>query len=83
MTVAVAIFSVTFNMYGARQLPFFEGFIMLFDILGFFAVLIPLWVLAPKVSASEVFGEFRNYGGWPTLGSGVIVGQIAALGVVS
>ena len=54
---------------------------MLVDIIGFFAVLIPLWVLAPKVPAKEVFGEFRNFGGWPTLGTGVIVAQIAALAV--
>lgn len=81
ITLGVALFSVSFNIWGARQLPLFEGFIMLFDILGMFAVLIPLWVLAPKVSASEVFGQAENFGGWPTLGTGVIVGQIAALGV--
>ena len=80
ITVGVALFSVLFNTYAARQLPLFEGFIMLFDILGFFAVLIPLWVLAPKVSAREVFQEAENFGGWATLGTGVIVGQIASLG---
>ena len=81
ITVAVALFSVSFNIWGARHLPFFEGFIMLFDILGMFAVLIPLWVLAPEVSASEVFGKWNKFGGGPRLGTGVIVGQIAALGV--
>lgn len=81
ITLGVALFSVSFNIWGARQLPLFEGFIMLFDVLGMFAVLIPLWALAPKVSAREVFGESKNFGGWLTLGTGVIVGQIAALGV--
>lgn len=81
ITVGVALFSVSFNIWAAKQLPFFEGFIMLFDVLGMFAVLIPLWVLAPKVSAREVFGEFNNFGGWSSTGAATIVGQTAALAV--
>ena len=41
-------------------------------------VLIPLWVLAPKVPAREVFTSFENFGGWPTMGAACLVGQLAA-----
>jgi len=39
---------------------------------------IPAWVLAPKVSAAEVFGGFENFGGWPTTGAAVVLGQLAS-----
>lgn len=52
----------------------------MFHFVGFFAVLVPLWVLAPKVDSSLVFGSagFENWGGWPSMGAAVVVGQIAA-----
>ena len=50
MTMAICIFSVFFNTVGAKHLPLFESMILFLHIFGFFAILIPLWVLAPKVS---------------------------------
>ena len=50
MTMAVATFAVFFNTVGAKHLPLFESMILFLHIFGFFAVLIPLWVLAPKAS---------------------------------
>ncbi|KAK6437770.1 hypothetical protein LTR95_006042 [Oleoguttula sp. CCFEE 5521] len=78
MTVAVALFATAFNTFAARHLPMFEGMVLFFHFLGFFAILIPLWVLAPKASASEVFGTFANYGGWTSTGAACIVGQLAS-----
>lgn len=58
----------------------FEGIVLFAHLLGFFCVLIPLWVLAPKVPLSEVFGApgFADYGGWGSIGAACIVGQLAA-----
>lgn len=78
MTMAVGVFAVSFNAFGAKRLPLFEGLILFFFILGFFAICIPIWVLAPKAPASEVFGSFSNFGGWSTTGAACIVGQMAA-----
>ncbi len=78
MTMAVGVFAVSFNAFGAKRLPLFEGLILSFFILGFFAIVIPLWILAPKATASEVFGSFSNFGGWSTTGAACIVGQMAA-----
>ena len=80
MTMAVGLFAAFFNSFGAKRLPLFEGSILLFFFIGFFAVLIPLWVLAPMAPAREVFGSFSNYGGWSSIGTACIVGQIAPVG---
>jgi amino acid transporter len=79
-TIGIALFSVAFNTFAARHLPVFEGLVLMFHIIGFFAVMVPLWVLAPKVPASEVFGSagFANYGGWNSIGTACVVGQLAA-----
>lgn len=47
-------------------------------ILGFFAILIPLWVLAdiPK-PASEVFFDFQDGGGWGNQGLSCLVGMLS------
>ena len=80
MTIAVALFSIAFNTFAAKRLPLFEGVILFVHVLGFFAILIPLWILAPKASASEVFGSFSNYGGWSSVGTACMVGQLASAG---
>ncbi|KAI9801611.1 MAG: hypothetical protein M1825_003290 [Sarcosagium campestre] len=77
ITIAVALVATFFNTYGASQLPTLEGLILVLHIFGFFAILIPLWVLAPKNPASKVFGEFNNGGEWPSIGTACIIGQIA------
>ncbi|KAF2715999.1 GABA-specific permease [Polychaeton citri CBS 116435] len=80
MTIAIAGFAVLFNIFGAKRLPMFEGVILFFHILGFFAILIPLWTLAPMSKPSEVFGTFDNFGGWSSVGAACIVGQLASAG---
>lgn len=49
MTMGVTLLSVFFNTLGARHLPLFESLILVLHIVGFFAVIITLGVLAPKV----------------------------------
>jgi hypothetical protein len=58
----------------------FEGIVLFAHLLGFFCVMIPLWVLAPKVPLSQVFGApgFADNGGWGSIGAACVVGQLAA-----
>ena len=58
----------------------FEGIVLFAHLLGFFCVMIPLWVLAPKVPLREVFGApgFADFGGWGSIGAACVVGQLAA-----
>jgi choline transport protein len=78
MTTAVGAFAVSFNVFATKHLPFFEGVILVMFLIGFFVIIIPLWVLAPRASVSDVFGKFENFGGWSTMGGACIVGQMAA-----
>ena len=78
-TIAISLIATFFNTYGAKQLPLLEGLILFLHIFGFFAILIPLWVLSPKNSAHDVFATFQDGGGWDSIGTAAIIGQIGAI----
>ncbi|KAK0309225.1 hypothetical protein LTR01_004332 [Friedmanniomyces endolithicus] len=71
---AVMVFCVFFNIFLAKRLPFVEGVLLIIYVIGFFVIIIPLWVLAPRSPASEVFTTFNNEGGWSSTGVAVMVG---------
>ncbi|KAF2400463.1 amino acid transporter [Trichodelitschia bisporula] len=79
LTIAIALIATFFNTYGAKQLPLLEGFILLLHVFGFFGILIPLWVVAPKQEASKVFGSFSDGGGWGSIGTACLVGMISPI----
>ena len=78
--IAIALFAVVFNTVLAKRLPLIEGFILILHGVGAFAIIIPLWVLAPRNNAEDVFTTFANNGGWSSTGVSVLVGmaQIAS-----
>jgi choline transport protein len=80
MTILMAVLAVMVNTLGAKRLPMLEAAILLLHVFGFFAVLIPLWVIAPKISAKEAFTSFSNTGGWSSIGAAVVIGQLTAVG---
>lgn len=77
LVIAVSCFSVIFNTVAAKQLPMVEGLVLILHVFGFFAILIPLWILAPRNSASKVFTEFSNSGGWSNLGLSFLIGMLS------
>ncbi|KAI4246429.1 MAG: hypothetical protein L6R42_009911 [Xanthoria sp. 1 TBL-2021] len=48
-------------------------------IIGWLVIVVTLWALAPRQSASVVFTQFTNEGGWSTMGLSLMVGQISAI----
>lgn len=78
VTIAVLLVATFANTVGAKRLPMLEGILLFLHVFGFFAILIPLWVVAPKAPAKEVFTSFSNFGGWPTQGTAVMVGMLTA-----
>jgi choline transport protein len=78
--IAIGLLGTLMNTYGAQHLPLLEGIVLVFHIFGFFCIIIPLWVLAPKAPASEVFGGFNDFGGWGSIGAACFVGTVAAAG---
>jgi hypothetical protein len=56
--------------------------VLMLHILGFFAIIIPLWVMAPRGRAEVVLLEFVNFGGWPTTGLSSMIGLLAPMAVL-
>jgi choline transport protein len=79
MMIGILVICTLINTLGARYLPLLEGLILLLHILGFFAIIIPLWVLAPRAPTKAVFTEFYNGGGWSSIGSACLVAQLATV----
>ena len=73
---AAIFFAVFINTVVSSLLPKIEGLILVLHILGFFSILIPLVILAPHDSASDVFTGWLNEGNWSTQGLSFFVGLI-------
>ncbi|KAJ5867916.1 hypothetical protein N7534_002469 [Penicillium rubens] len=74
LVIAISTFSILFNTFLAKNLPFVEGLILIIHVIGLFAIIIPLWVLAPRNNAHAVFTTFNNGGGWNNAGTATLVG---------
>ena len=68
------LLAVFVNTYLIKWLPALEGLFLIFYVLGFFAVLIPLVYLSHSSAISEVFTTFLNYGGWNSQALAFFVG---------
>lgn len=79
LVFAISGFSVFFNTYLAKRLPLIEAIVLVVHVFGFFAILVPLWVLGPHSSAKEVFTQFNNGGGWANYGTSALVGILASI----
>lgn len=79
LVIAVASYSIIFNTVLARRLPLIEGIVLILHLFGFFAILIVLWVLAPRSKASDVFGQFQDNAGWGSVGLSCLVGMLAPI----
>lgn len=79
MIIAIATVAILFNTFLAKKLPLIEGLILIIHVFGFFAILIPLWVLSPIQPAKQVFTEFTDVYGWPTQGLACLVGIVGPM----
>ncbi|KAL8818351.1 MAG: hypothetical protein Q9223_003002 [Gallowayella weberi] len=79
LIIAVVLFCIVFNTSLAKKLPLIEGFILLLHVIGLFAIVIPLWVLAPRNTARVALLQFSNGGNWPSMGIAYMVGLLTAL----
>ncbi|OAA80451.1 Amino acid/polyamine transporter I [Akanthomyces lecanii RCEF 1005] len=53
LILLVNFIGIIFNTYLAKRLPLVEGIVLLFHICDFIALLVPLWALAPRSTASK------------------------------
>ena len=77
LVIAIAAFSILFNTSLAKKLPLVEAMVLILHVVGVFAIIIPLWVLAPRNNARDVFTRFENNGGWPSTGFSFMVGIVS------
>lgn len=79
LTIALMCFAVIFNTVLAVRLPLVEGCVLILHVAGFFAIFIPMWVLAPRARPEDVLLTFSNNGGWPSLGLSSMIGLTAPI----
>ena len=75
---AILAICLLFNTFFSKRLPLIEGVIVILHIAGFFAVLIPRWVMADRAPASEVFGVFQDQMEWGSVPLAVMIGLTGA-----
>lgn len=76
--IAIACFAGMFNIFLAKHLPLIEGLILVLHIFGFFGIIVPLWVLSPRASSSDVWGGFYDPG-WGSAGLASFVGILSGI----
>ncbi|KAF2261345.1 amino acid transporter [Lojkania enalia] len=75
---AILALGLLFNTFFSKRLPLIEGIIVILHVAGFFAVLIPLWVMADRAPASDVFGLFADNMMWGSTPLAVMIGLVGA-----
>ena len=72
---AVLMLCVCINVFVSGALPTIEVIVLIFHVLGFFGILVPLVYLTPAHNtAKEIFTTFHNGGQWPTQALAFFVG---------
>ncbi|KAH9826561.1 Amino acid permease [Teratosphaeria destructans] len=71
-TIALTGLAIPFNTALYRRLPQAEGIVILLNIFGFMAVLVVLWVMAPRGGPETVTAFETN--GWDSVGLSCLVG---------
>lgn len=82
LTIGVVLFATIFNTFFAAKLPVIEASILILHFCGLFAIIIPLWVLAPRAPVRETLLGFQNNGAWPSTGLSAMIGLTTPLSVI-
>jgi amino acid transporter len=72
----VTAVTIVFNTWGTPFFPELEIGSLVGHTLGFFVVLIPLWVLCKTNSAEEVFTSITDQSGWDNMGMAYLTCQV-------
>ena len=69
LTIAVIVFSIIFNTALAPRLPLLEIFFLILHIVGLFAIIVPLWIMAPRGNVQDVLFTLTDHGNWGSAGA--------------
>ncbi|KJX98666.1 amino acid permease like protein [Zymoseptoria brevis] len=76
LMLGFTLITIVFNTWGAPWLPKLEVLCLWLHLAGFVIVLIPLWVLCEKNSASDVFLTFTDNSGYNNTGTAYLISQV-------
>lgn len=82
LAIAIIAFSIVFNTALAVRLPVIEGFLLIIHVAGLLAIIIPLWVMAPRGDAPQTLLVFTNNGGWSSTGLSAMIGLSSIVGLL-
>jgi choline transport protein len=82
LTIAVILFVVAFNTVFAVRLPMIEGMLLVVHVAGLFAIIIPLWVMAPRGNVRDTILTFTTTAGWDNVGLASLIGVVNPIGVL-
>lgn len=77
--IAVTAFACILNTVSIQKLPLIERIGMVFYILGFLALTITLWTMAPHENIGSVWTNFEDNSGWGNVGLSTLVGILGPL----
>ena len=80
LVIAAVAIAIGINVFLSKTLPIAEIPILTLHVLGLFAIIIPLLVMAPKNDAKTALLTVTNSGGWHTTGTSFMIGLLTALG---
>lgn len=75
---AILLLAFLINTVGIKVMPMVENGVLIFHVLTFLAVLIPLVVLSPHKDARYVFTSFENNSGWSSNGVAWCLGLLSS-----
>lgn len=78
LDIAILVLAVCFNTFFAQQLHIIEGTVMVLHLVGFLAILLPVWILSDKSTSAEVWTSF-NDPGWDSIGLSSLIGIVASV----
>lgn len=82
LTIAVIIFASLFNTLLAVRLPLVEGGLLILHFAGLFAIIIPLWVMAPRGNVHDTLLRFTTTAGWSDVSLASLIGMVSIIAVL-
>ncbi|THX46966.1 amino acid transporter [Aureobasidium pullulans] len=79
LMIAFAAAATVVNIHGIRFLSSLEAVMLALHVVGFFAVLIPLWLVGERSSTQDVFYTFEDNAGWGSVGTACLVGLLGPI----
>lgn len=80
LTIAVVMFALAVNALLGVRLPAIQRVFIVLHVVGFLAIVITLWVMAPHGNAKDTLLHFTSTSGWDNTGLASMIGVVNPIG---